>query len=171
MIGAMTREMVEGVIEILRARAEIKSQFRIHVTTIRPRENNPLKLAVHVDEALERLLEAPDSAYLPPMEAVQEAMADIKAHQLAVMAGMQVALSSLLKQFEPHALERYFEAQGGKGMLEVRKAWYWEQYAKLYTTIVSDAEDNFQELFGDEFAKAYQTQIARMRQIGGPSGR
>jgi type VI secretion system protein len=98
-------------------------------------------------------------------------MADIKAHQLAVIAGMQVALSSLLKHFEPHALERYFEAQGGKGMLESKKAWYWEQYTKLYKTIVADAEDNFQELFGDEFAKAYQTQIARMRQMAAPPRR
>jgi type VI secretion system protein len=164
LLGSLLREIVSGLVEVLRSRAEIKSQFRIQATVIRPKENNPLKLAVQVDEALEHLLTPTNNAYLPPMEAAEEALADIKAHQLAVMAGMQVALSSLLKQFEPGSLEKYFDAQGGKGMLESKKAWYWEQYMKLYSTIIANAEDNFQELFGEEFAKAYQTQIFRLRQ-------
>ena len=161
-IGALVREAVAGLVEILRARAEIKSQFRIQATTIRPRENNPLKLAVSADEALGHLLASRNDGYLAPVAAVEEALRDLKAHQLAVMAGMQVALKSLLKQFEPHSLERYFQAQGGKGVLESKNAWYWEQYQKVYATIIANAEDNFQELFGDEFAKAYQSQIAKL---------
>ncbi len=113
-IGELMREMVGGLMEVLRARAEIKSEFRMQLTTIRPVENNPLKFSASIDDALRNLLAPQSDAYLPPREALNEAMENIEAHQLAVMAGMQAALSSMLKRFEPGALERYFGEKGGR---------------------------------------------------------
>jgi type VI secretion system protein len=161
-LGALMREMVEGLMRVLRARAEIKSQFRMQLTTIRPLENNPLKFTVGVEEALSHLLNPDNNAYLSPMDAVREAVDDISAHQLAVMAGMQGALSAMLQRFEPEALERYFQQKGGRSLLESKNAWYWEQYAEKHSELLAEAEDNFQDLFGEEFARAYEEQIARL---------
>ena len=121
--------MTGGLLEVLRARAEIKSEFRMQLTTIRAVENNPLKFSVSVDDALQHLLTADNSAYLPANEAVREAVDNIEAHQLAVMAGIQGALSAMLQRFEPTTLEAYFSQKGGKRLLENKKAWYWEQFA------------------------------------------
>src|SRR5690606_26240470 len=43
--------VVDGVMEVLRARAEIKNTFRLPVTIIQRSENNPLKFAATPDEA------------------------------------------------------------------------------------------------------------------------
>ncbi|MES9906485.1 MAG: type VI secretion system-associated FHA domain protein TagH [Sedimenticola sp.] len=163
-IGELMREMVGGLMEVLRARAEIKSEFRMQLTTIRPVENNPLKFSASIDDALRNLLAPQSDAYLPPREALNEAMENIEAHQLAVMAGMQAALSSMLKRFEPGALERYFESKGGRSLLGSKKSWYWEQFEEKYKEVLSEAEDNFQDLFGEEFARAYQEQTSKLIQ-------
>jgi len=162
MLGQLLREIVAGLMEVLRARAQIKSEFRMQLTTIRPVENNPLKFSVSVEDAFRHLLNTESSAYLPPLVAVREAIEDIEAHQLAVMVGMQAALSAMLQRFEPNVLEQYFERKGGRGMLESRKSWYWEQYAEKHKEILSEAEDNFQDLFGEAFARAYEEQIAKL---------
>jgi len=162
LIGGLMREMTGGLLEVLRARAEIKSEFRMQLTTIRAVENNPLKFSVSVDDALQHLLATENSAYLPAKEAVREAVDNIEAHQLAVMAGIQGALSAMLQRFEPTTLEAYFNQKGGKRLLESKKAWYWEQFAEKHKEILAEAEDNFQELFGEAFAHAYEEQIANL---------
>lgn len=161
-IGSLMQQMVGGLMDVLRARAEIKSEFRMQLTTIRPVENNPLKFSVSVEDALHHLLAPSNGAYLPPIEAVHQAVEDIQAHQMAVMAGMQAALSSMLQRFEPSALEDYFVRKGGRSLLESKKAWYWEQYAEKHKEILTEAEDNFQDLFGEEFARAYESQAAKL---------
>ncbi|MES9882192.1 MAG: type VI secretion system-associated FHA domain protein TagH [Sedimenticola sp.] len=163
-IGELMREMVGGLMEVLQARANIKSEFRMQLTTIRPVENNPLKFSASIDDALCNLLAPQSDAYLPPRVALNEAMDNIEAHQLAVMAGMQAALSAMLKRFEPGTLERYFENKGGRSLLGSKKSWYWEQFEEKYKEVLSEAEDNFQELFGEEFARAYQDQTAKLVQ-------
>ncbi len=162
LIGGLMREMTGGLLEVLRARAEIKSEFRMQLTTIRAVENNPLKFSISVDDALQHLLATGNSAYLPAKEAVREAVDNIEAHQLAVMAGIQGALSAMLQRFEPATLETYFSQKGGKRLLENTKAWYWEQFAEKHKEILAEAEDNFQELFGEAFARAYEEQIANL---------
>ena len=53
--GALFRNLVEGLMDVLRARAEMKSEFRVSVTTLRSNENNPLKFNPDVDSVLKLL--------------------------------------------------------------------------------------------------------------------
>ncbi|MCP3866737.1 MAG: type VI secretion system-associated FHA domain protein TagH [Gammaproteobacteria bacterium] len=163
--GGLFRQLVDGVMRILSARRETKREFRMLQTTIRQRENNPLKFSIGIDDALKHLVLGDSNAYLPPLDAVNEALDDIEAHQLAVMAGMQAALSAMLCRFEPKSLEERFEKQGGRTLLGNKKAWYWEQFADRHQELMSEMEDNFQELFGKEFAKAYEAQIEKLRRM------
>jgi type VI secretion system FHA domain protein len=160
--GELLRTALEGLIQMLRARAEVKSEFRMQQTTIRAVENNPLKFSVSVDDALKQMLQPTSAAYLPPKEALSEALDDIEAHQLAVMAGVQAALSAMLKRFDPQALQRHFEQKSGRSLLESKKAWYWEQYEDKYQELLAEAEDSFQELFGEAFSKAYEEQVEKL---------
>jgi len=161
-IGASYRLMVQGLIDVLRARASLKSEFRMSQTMIRPVENNPLKFAPNVEEAMALLLRPQGTTYLGPEKAVGEAFDDLRAHQLAVVAGLQAALGQMLRRFDPAALEARFG--GGGGLFSGnRKARCWEQFQALYQEIAHEAEDDFQELFGREFTRAYEEQIARLR--------
>ena len=163
-MGRLFRLSVEGLVEILRARTDIKSAFRMSMTTIRPVENNPLKFSINTDDALNKLLLNPGGACLPTEQAFNEAFDDIKAHELAVMAGMQAALNDLLKRFEPDELANYFEKRGGKSLLQQKKSWYWDQYIKQHQEILDRAEDQFQELFGEAFTTAYENQTSKLKE-------
>jgi type VI secretion system protein len=162
-MGELFRLSTEGLIDILRARADIKSAFRMNMTTIQPVENNPLKFSLCTDDALNTLINNPGGACLSADQAFREAFNDIKAHELAVMAGMQGALGDVLKRFEPLALESYFESHGGKSLLQQKKSWYWDQYIQQHTQLLNDAEDQFQDLFGAAFTAAYEKQVAKLK--------
>lgn len=164
-IGRSYRLMVEGLIDVLRARASLKGEFRMAQTMIQPIQNNPLKFAPNVDEALLMLLRYDNQAFMPPDQAVGESFDDLRAHQLALMAGVQAAIKYLLARFEPRELEGRLNKPSGLSALlpNGRRAHYWELFTELYATISQEAEDGFQELFGREFSRAYEEHIMRLR--------
>ncbi|MBC3949940.1 type VI secretion system-associated FHA domain protein TagH [Pseudomonas folii] len=164
-IGRSYRLMVEGLIDVLRARTSLKGEFRMQQTMIRPVENNPLKFAPNADEALLLLLRHGNQAFMPPDQAVSDSFDDLRAHQLAVMAGVEAAIKHLLKRFEPSELETRMSKPGGLSNLlpGSRQAQYWQQFSELYNNISREAEDDFQDLFGREFSRAYEEHSARLR--------
>jgi len=163
-IGRSYRYMVEGLIEVLRARASLKGEFRMVQTMIRPMENNPLKFAPNVDEALLLLLRSGNQAFMPADRAIKESFDDLKAHQLAVMAGVQASIKHLLKRFQPTVLEERLSKPSAIGALlpGIRKAQYWALFTELYASISREAEDDFEDLFGREFSRAYEEQGAKL---------
>jgi type VI secretion system FHA domain protein len=167
MLGTLFGVVVQGMLEVLKARAEIKSQFRVAVTSMRPVENNPLKFSANVAQALQNLLAPPNQAYLGPVEAVAEGFDDIKAHQIAMMAGIRAAFDSMVKRFDPEELAERFEKRMKRGALLALpgKGRFWDQYCDLYEELTQDADLNFQRLFGEKFAQAYEEQMRRLTAV------
>lgn len=161
-LGAILRETVRGLMEILLARGDVKGEFRLDRTAIGPTQNNPLKTPpgrppLTPEAAIALLLAGPKDAYMPPVQAVRESFNDIKAHQLAVMAGIQAALRHLLERFDPGNLESRLEQNVLDNLWPAnRKAKYWDLFMAEYAAIAREAEDDFNKLFGEEFARAYQ---------------
>jgi type VI secretion system protein len=148
----------------LRARSDLKNEFRMRHTQISARENNPLKFSGQVDEALEHLVFNQGTGFLPPEAAFQEAFQDIKDHQIAMVVGMRAAFESLLRRFDPEQLEqRVIKGKKLGNLLPVnRKANCWDRYEEWYAEIAAAADDDFQGVFGDEFTRAYEEQVARL---------
>ncbi|NWA82978.1 type VI secretion system-associated FHA domain protein TagH [Pseudomonas sp. D2002] len=164
-IGRSYRLMVEGLIDVLRARASLKGEFRMQQTMIQPAENNPLKFAPNADEALLLLLRHGNQAFMAPDIAVRDSFDDLRAHQLAVMAGVEAAIKHLLTRFEPAQLEERMGKPAGLSSLfnGSRQAQYWQQFTELYSNISREAQEDFQDLFGREFSRAYEEHSARQR--------
>ena len=165
MVGKMFRDMVEGLHEILRSRTAFKSEFRIERTMIQQTQNNPLKISPTADEALAVLLRASKPGYLPPVEAVRQGVEDIKAHQLAVIAGLQVALVALLHEFDPENLKQRLEQQRSvlaNLMPGAKNAKAWEIYEAFYKEVATQAEQGFDGVFGREFRRAYEEQLKKL---------
>ncbi|ROO41877.1 type VI secretion system-associated FHA domain protein TagH [Pseudomonas sp. 7SR1] len=164
-IGRSYRLMVEGLIDVLRARSSLKGEFRIQQTMIQPVENNPLKFAPNVDEAMLLLLRHGNQAFMAPDAAVRDSFDDLRAHQLAVMAGVEAAIKHLLGRFEPSQLEERMAKPGGlSGIFSgSRQAQYWQQFTELYSNISREAQEDFQDLFGREFSRAYEEHSTRQR--------
>jgi type VI secretion system FHA domain protein len=164
-LGALLKTMTEGLMQAITARGQVKSEFRLEQTMIAPTENNPFKFSASTDEAMMRLLHHKDGAYLSGIAAAVEAVDDINAHQLAVMAGTEAALKSIMRRFNPKKLESRFgnDSAMGKAVPMLKKARYWEFYKVLYTEISEAVDDDFQQLFGSEFSNAYEEQLERLK--------
>jgi type VI secretion system protein len=166
-LGSAMRANVEGTMSILRARAQMKGEFRMSQTTIQPVENNPLKFSINTEDAIRQLLNPNQkSGFLPPLIAIEEAHEDIEAHMLAVMVGMQAALQVVLQRFKPEILEKRL---GQSVLLEklplYRHAKTWGLFTKLYCEIAIEADDDFHQLFGHTFSQAYEEQILRLEAL------
>jgi len=166
--GKILRVVVSGLMDVLQARQRIKDEFGMRMTTFRPADNNPLKFSANVDDALHNLLVKRNAAYLGPVEAFEDAFADLRNHQMAMLAGMRVAYESMLAEFDPDRLQEQFDRQSKKGsLLSVPvKMRYWDLYREKFGDMVRDAEASFAELFGDEFARAYEQQLDRIKTQG-----
>jgi len=160
--GEVFRTMVEGLRQVLISRAAVKNEFRVEQTMLRARDNNALKFSVTTEDAVAALLQPGRPGYMPPLQAAQEAFDDVRSHEMAVMAGVQTALVGLLKRFEPSALERRLQPGALDILPAARKARTWELFCDTYKEIAREAEDDFQSVFGREFARAYAAQVRKL---------
>ncbi len=162
-MGAVYAAMVTGMREILITRASIKGELRMNRTMIQSAGNNPLKFTISPEQAIEAMVRPSTTGYLDAESATAEALRDIKAHEVAMMSGMEAALKDLLARLDPDKLtERIETGSSLGGLLGGKKAKYWEAYASMYSEIAKEAEDDFQSAFGREFARAYEEQLNKL---------
>jgi type VI secretion system FHA domain protein len=158
------RVVVQGLMEVLQSRAEIKSQLRMSMTLMKPAENNPLKFSPNVEAALHTLLVERNRGYLPAVRAFQEALVDIRHHQLAVLQGIRSAFHVMLEQFNPVRLEQEFERHQRRGLLNVgAKARFRDAYIETFERMTRDPDESFKRLFGEHFAQAYEDQMEQLK--------
>ena len=163
-IGEVLRHSVDGTLKLVAVRAAAKQELRADVTVIQARNNNPLKFSPDAGTAIEQLLQPPMRGFMVGPAAVHDAMDDLLGHAIGTMAGMRAALAGVLQRFEPSQLEGKLS---GNSVLDSvlpmnRRAKLWEQYLQHYQRIHEDAQEDFHELFGKAFIKAYEDQLDRL---------
>ncbi|MEO7244054.1 MAG: type VI secretion system-associated FHA domain protein TagH, partial [Rubrivivax sp.] len=172
LLGQLLREATRGSVELLSARAALKREMRADVTMIGAQKNNPLKFSPTVEAALQHLLGPQVPGFMAPAPAMRDAFDDLRAHQLGVMAGMRAALEGVLGRFDPAQLESQLAQRGGGGLSALlpsgRKARLWELFQQLFTQLQREAQDDFDELFGKAFLRAYEAQLDRLGDEPGP---
>jgi len=163
-LGAILRIVVSGMIEILQSRAEVKNNFRMVLTNIRPVENNPLKFSLNEEDALHNLFVKHNPGYLGPVESFRDAFQDIAFHQLAMLAGIRAAYDAMLSKLHPDHLQDIYERKLRRtAMFSVgNRSKFWEMYRAHFEDLDKDKESAFQTLFGEDFAKAYHEQLNRL---------
>jgi type VI secretion system protein len=166
-LGQALRLVVRELMEVLHARAEVKNQFRVPMTQIGATENNPLKFCANDLDALRRLLVQEGHGFQGLVEALDEGFGDVKAHQMAMMAGMRAAFDHLFARFDPESLRRGFDQELRRSPLfqPLNKTKYWDMLSEMYADLSRDSDANFSRLFGDEFARAYEEQMNKLDQI------
>jgi type VI secretion system FHA domain protein len=164
-LGEILRTSVGGVMEVLKARERMKDDLRMRGTTFKAAHNNPLKFSANTDDAFHNLLVKRNAAYLQPGQAFEDAFNDLRDHQNAVMGAMRLAFEAMLAQFDPERLQEDFDRQIRKGSIlgVPAKLRYWDLYRDKFNELTRDADASFRTLFGDDFAKAYEEQLARSK--------
>ena len=164
LIGQLLRESTRGAVELLLARAALKREMRAQMTMISAKENNPLKFSPSAEAALQHLLSPPSPGFMAPAPAMRDAFDDLRAHQMGVMAGMRAALDGVLQRFDPQHLEAKLSKRSAIDSLipATRKARLWEAFQQLFGQLSTEAQDDFDELFGKAFLAAYEEQLDRL---------
>jgi predicted component of type VI protein secretion system len=158
-IGAVMRETMRGLLDLLMARANAKREVRADATVIVANsDNNPLKFSPNLDAALAHMFMSRGQGFMTPQRSLADSRASLRSHQEGFVAGMQAALGAVLDRFDPAKLEeRLLERAGGSSLLSMNhKAKLWNLYEELYGEISREAETDFHFLFGEEFMRAYR---------------
>ena len=91
-----------------------------------------------------------------PHAAIEDSLRDLRMHEVAVMAAMQVAVRAMLEELSPEKI-RAGSDQGGMAVLPAqRKARAWDAFETRHATIVQALVDDFDSIFGKSFARAYE---------------
>jgi type VI secretion system FHA domain protein len=164
-LPAMFELAVDALMDVLRARAELKNSFRMPATLIQRSENNPLKFAPDAEEAVRKLLAPPNSTFLSGTAALNDAVVDIRNHQMAMLAGVRSAFESLLAHFDPARIEQDADANVRRLPIGNRPR-HWERYKEQFEILTRNPDECFRRLFGDAFARAYEDQLVRLKNRG-----
>jgi type VI secretion system FHA domain protein len=170
-IGHFVRAATKGLLDVLGSRSRFKGHMGLATTSIRAKENNPLKFAADVDQALDELMIYKGIHHLPAVDAVEEAFVDVRAHEKALSVAMRAAFFDLLNRFDPSVLETKFNSGLRPGaLLGIKnKSKYWDLYADFYASVAGSSDKKFDELVGRRFAEAYEAEIRRIQGDGDPA--
>jgi len=168
-VGELLNLTVNGLYQMLEMRAQLKNELRIEDRTmIASRENNPLKHSDSARDALRYLVDVRqhgNKLFLQPSKAIGDAVNDVCAHEMAVMAGTRAALLAALKMFSPETIEKRIKKSGALDsvMPALHRAKLWESFLAMYGELEKEAEDHFDRLLNQEFARAYAEQGKKLR--------
>ena len=164
--GAILRAAVEGLMMLLIARGEMRKEFEAEERTmVAARDNNPLKLMADPQEAMEFLFDPGQRAagFLEPVQAIGDAAEDLRAHELALMAGMRSAILGAVRRLDPQALEKAYEKSSSGFSLGSRKGKLWDLFVAQQQKLAQEGQEDFNKVFGRDFMSAYQAQLRRLK--------
>ena len=141
---------------LLASRRSIKSELRVEMTSLSPRENDPLKFLPSGEKALRATLVGDRGGFLPLSAAIEEALQDVKAREVATLIALEQAAKTILARFNPRAIEE--PAPAAKGMFargdQPRCGGVRARDAALTDNLDKTARD----LAAEAFARAYAEQ-------------
>ena len=156
-LGVVMRVITDNVMQLLNARLQAKRLARSSShTMIQAVDNNPLKFAPTVDEALRIMFGPPTRSYLDARRAIEQGFADLKSHQIKTYSAMQHALTELMADIEPLAIESDTDADRGiAGLMTSRKAKLWDAYVARWQAMANREGDGLIDAFMRLFAEHY----------------
>ena len=156
--GSEYRLMMDGIMQLLRKRAEEKSNARVAQTVVGSSQVNPLKFLPTVDDALATILAERSPGFLGGRAAITDAIRDLAQHHVRAWRGIQSALRQMIDRFDPAAIEEELKAGSGvSALLPVNRASkLWQLYQKRHREIAHSAENRFLGEIGADFRDAYE---------------
>jgi predicted component of type VI protein secretion system len=135
--GAVYRQMVLGLGDLMVERERVRQQFRIARTTIGSANNNPFKWAPTQRLALDLLL-AEEHGFLSGPAALKASFKDIKKHLIATFAGLHKSLIAAVNMFDPAAIDAATAGQGS--LLKPRSSIHVEEHARRHRELMKQIE-------------------------------
>ncbi|MBS0336436.1 MAG: FHA domain-containing protein [Proteobacteria bacterium] len=161
--GTMVRAAVEGVMMLLLAREEARKELGAGASD-QEGGDNPLKSMASPAEVIAFLFDPqrPAIGDSDPIQALGDACADLRAHQVALLAGMKAAIAGALGSLDPRKIEReHGKSLGGLNL--TRKSKLWDISVAQHEKLAREMEEDFGAVFGREILAAYTAQVRKLR--------
>ena len=161
-LGQMLSMFSQGTVALLSSRSILKRGVKAEMTVILDEANNPFKLLPSGKSVLMQMFGSRMPGFMPPKQSVRDALVDLQAHQLGMIAGIRAIIASMLQSFNPQQLEEEARQQGVTSRLSLpgsRKAALWEHFTRRYDETAGEIEDDFHTLFGEAFLHAYDMEV------------
>jgi type VI secretion system FHA domain protein len=156
-LGVLYRQVVLGMSDLIQDRAAFKNEFRVERTQLSFGRNNPLKHLPPLDSA-KLLLADPMPGFMDAEDALRSAFEDVKKHQLAMLAGVQHALTAVFERLSPQEIERVMAKALGekKGFSFSRGVNPWTVYQTVFEALRRDATSNVNSVMSVAFREGYE---------------
>jgi predicted component of type VI protein secretion system len=159
--GAIYRQMVLGIGDLMVERNRARGQYEMSRTTIGGKGNNPFKWAPTQRLALDLLLSGP-SSFLTGPAAVQSSFRDIKRHLIASFAGLQGCLRAAIETFSPIELDQAVPEKGS--FFKNRADFQIDEVKRRQQDLVAQLYDGRQGSLDSAFVSGYDAADIAARQ-------
>ena len=160
--GRMLSLFSQGTVALLSSRSILKRGVKAEMTMILDEANNPFKLLPSGKTVLMQMFGSQMPGFMPPEQAVRDALIDLQAHQLGMIAGIRAIIAAMLQSFNPQRLEEEARKDGVLPKMAFstgRKAALWDYFSRHYQRTAGEIEDDFHTLFGEAFLHAYDVEV------------
>ena len=156
--GRLLMLATDNMKQLLEARQQAKRLARSpNQTTVQAVDNNPLKFSPTPEDALRIMFGARGRSYLDAEGSFVQAFNDLKKHQIKTYSAMQRAVTLLMKDVEPAAIESVSPSDRGlASMVGSRKARLWDIYVSRWQALAERHDNGMLETFMDHFARCYE---------------
>ncbi len=153
-LGAVYRQAVDDLSQLLDDRAALKDTLQIDRTTISGRDNNPLKWA-SPEQVARDLLREGHAGFLKGSDAIREAFEDLRRHNASVLAGSTAAMEHVLRELSPEAIETAQPRPQHLAFLPRGEA-NWKKYLARHQSLTSELRLIGAGGIGNAARQAYQ---------------
>lgn len=150
--GAVYRQMVLGVGDLMAERERMRSQYQIARTTIGGANNNPFKWAPTQRLALDLLL-AEGNGFMNGSAALKASFIDIKKHLVATFRGLHASLRTSVATFDPAEIEKSVPSRAS--LLQSRATQLWNEMTHRHAKLQGEVENGGDGTLNQAFVKAY----------------
>jgi predicted component of type VI protein secretion system len=158
--GAIYRQMVLGLGDLVSERTAARAGLSLERTTIGGQDNNPFKWAPTRRLAVDLLLER-EAGFLDGPKAIKASFEDIKAHMLGTLSGFGAAMRTVLKVVSPTSIMQRIEGQ--TAFLKTRPALCWAEYEKLHRDLEDELDRHRDGPVNKAFLQAYDRKAEELR--------
>lgn len=158
--GAVYRQMVLGVGDLMAERDRARARYQLTRTTIGGSGNNPFKWAPTQRLAIDLLLARSDS-FLSGPAAIRASFQDVKRHLVATFAGLHGSLRAAVDSFAPATLDS--AAAKRSSFLKGRAAAQGEEVAARHADLDKQLSEGAQGSLDAAFVAAYDAADGKIR--------
>jgi predicted component of type VI protein secretion system len=158
-LGAVYRELIAGLAELMHERSLAKDHLPQH-TTVTWTGNNPFRWASAARLKTD-LLKSKREGFMPGAEAVAATYLDIRQHADCVTAGLQAMTQSAIAALAPETIETRLQGRRSTVLPGSRAALAWREYSVVHQELQSRAAALEPGFANADFRRGYLAKLSQ----------